>query len=195
MRTRWIVFSTIAVFHCCQLFGQVDSVVLSNKKIHYFNSFLAGGLFGKSEQGSGVTMSMIHGVRFHRLTAGAGIGLDTYRHWKTVPVFGSVSFDFARIKNSAFYVQFNAGYSKVWEIKKEDFEPEYEDLSGRGMVQSMIGYRIGLHQYAIYIAAGHKFQRISYSFNPMPWSSVPGSNVFVQEDMNRFVVQLGFGFY
>jgi hypothetical protein len=195
MKTKWAVLFTIAISPCCELFGQVDSTALSKKKIHYFNSFLAGGILGKSELGSGATFSMIHGIRLHRLRAGAGIGLDAYRDWKMLPVFGSVSFDVAKIKNNAFYLQLNAGFSKAWEVKKENFEQEYDRLSGRGMAQSMIGYRIGLHQYAIYIAAGHKFQRITYSYNPMPWSSVPGSNIFVEEDMNRFVVQLGFGFY
>ena len=195
MKTKWVVLFTIVSFPCCQLFGQTDSLALSKKKIHYFNSFLGGGLFGDSHQGSGVTMSMSHGVRFNRLAVGAGIGFDSYLDWQTLPVFGSISFDFAKIKNSAFYVQLNAGYSKAWDIKKEDFEPEYDQLSGRGMAQSMLGYRIELKQYAIYMAAGHKFQRIEYSYNPMPWSSVPGSNIFVEEDMNRFVIQLGFGFY
>jgi hypothetical protein len=195
MKTKGIVIFTIAIFSCCHLFAQTDSVAQSKKKIHYFNSFLIGGLFGKSEQGSGVTLSMVHGVRFQRLAVGAGIGMDYYQDWKMLPVFGSISFDVAKIKNSAFYIQLNGGYSRAREIKKEEFEPEYEHVSGKGMFNAMIGYRIRLRQCSIYMAAGHKFQRVTYSYNPMPWSSVPGSNIFVEEDMNRFVVQLGFGLY
>jgi hypothetical protein len=195
MRTRCIVIFILLGFQCCSLFAQRDSLAVSKNKIRYYDSFLAGGLLGKSGQGSGISCAMIHGIRINRLATGAGVGFDSYRDWKTMPLFGTASFDFARIKNNAFFIQVNGGYARAWDVLRENFEPVYDKLSGKGMIHSMVGYRISLKQYSIYISAGHKFQRIEYSYNPMPWSSVPGSNVFVEEDMNRVVVQLGFGFY
>jgi hypothetical protein len=194
MTNRCVVIFTLLCFQCCQLFAQTDSLAVSKNRIHYYNNFIIGGLLGKSEQGTGASFSMVHGIRINRLALGGGIAFDAYREWKTVPLFGSLTFDFARIKNSAFFIQMNAGYAKAWDVKKDSFEPVYDELSGKGMLNSMIGYRLLLHRYSIYINAGHKFQRIEYSYNPTPWSSVPGSNTFVEEDINRVVIQVGFGF-
>jgi hypothetical protein len=194
MKIRCVVIFTLLSFQSYLLLAQEDSLGVSKNKIHYYNSFLAGGLLGKSKQGSGASFSMAHGIRINRLAIGAGLGFDSYLDWKTVPLFGAVSFDFAKIKKNAFFIQLNGGYAWAWDIVKENFEPNYDKLSGKGMISSMVGYRISLNQYSIYFSAGHKFQRIEYSYNPTPWSSVPGSNTFVEEDMNRFVLQLGFGF-
>jgi hypothetical protein len=194
MKTSGVIIFTLLCFQCCQLFAQTDSLSVPKNRIRYYNTFLIGGLLGQSEQGTGASFSMIHGIRVNRLSLGGGIAFDAYRDWKTVPLFGSVNFDFARLKKSAFFIQMNGGYAKAWDVKKDNFEPVYDELSGKGMLNSMIGYRLSLHHYSIHISAGHKFQRIEYSYNATPWSSVPGSNTFVEEDMNRIVIQLGFGF-
>jgi hypothetical protein len=195
MRTNCI-FVFVCLFLCvsCQLSAQSDSSSISKNKIVYFNSFLAGGIFGKTESGSGPSFLMTHGVRMNRLALGAGVGFDSYLDWKTLPVIGSIYFDFAKIKQNAFFILFNAGYSNAWRIKGE--EPIFdEQVRGGEVINSMVGYRIKTNQFSLYISAGHKFQKVQRSYNPTPWSSIPGSKVSIEEDMNRMVVQIGFGLH
>jgi hypothetical protein len=166
------------------------------KKLIYYNNFLAGGLLGEPGKGSGLTLSTTHGIRIKRLSLGAGVGVDSYFDWKTLPIFGSVSFDFGKIKSNALFLQFNAGYAEAWLIENDDpWMPEYRDYGGT-MVSSMIGYRITKERFSLYMLAGHKFQRAHSSYETEPWSSfAPQFNTFVEEEMNRLVVQIGFGLH
>lgn len=181
-----ITFSTLA---------QSDSISTHQRnRFIYFNNFLAGGLFGKSEQGSGVTLSMMHGVRLNRLTLGAGIEFDSYTYWRAVPFFAGIGFDFAKIKNNAFFLQINAGYADASRTTTNDWWIQYNDYGGR-MIGSSIGYRISTEKFSLYLLAGHKFQEAHYSYNPTPWSSGPQSSLSVTEEMNRFTFQIGFGLH
>ena len=186
----------VCLFLCvsCQLLAQSDTTSISKNKIVYFNNFLAGGIFGKAESGSGPSLLMTHGVRMNRLAIGAGVGFDSYLDWKTLPVIGSIYFDFAKIKQNALFILFSAGYSNAWRIKGEDPILD-EHARGGEMINSMVGYRIKANQFSLYISAGHKFQQVQRSYNPTPWSSVPGSKVSVEENMNRMVIQIGFGLH
>src|SRR5688572_7921499 len=183
-----ISFSTLA---------QSDSLALRKNRIRYFNNFLAGGLLGDDGQGTGFSISTTHGIRLNRLALGAGIGYDSYYDWRVVPFFGSVSYDFAKIKSNAFFVQFNAGYSHAERVRREEWLTDYRDY-GSKMVSSLIGYRIATNKLSIYVAAGHKYQRANFSYSGLPaWSSfaAPGSLVTTEETMNRVVVQIGFGLH
>ncbi len=188
--------SLLLLFVCVNLVAaaQTVDVEVPKKKVTYFNTFLAGGLMGEEGKGTGVTLSTVHGVRLKRAAFGAGIGFDSYFDWKTLPVFGSVSYDFGRIKSNALFVQFNAGYSEAWLVREEDsWMPQYRDYGGT-MIASSLGYRISKERYSLYLMVGHKFQRANYSYEPEPWSSfAPVFRSRVEEDMNRLVVQIGFG--
>jgi hypothetical protein len=169
------------------------------RKLIYYNNFLAGGIFGEEGQGTGLSLSTTHGIRVNRLALGAGIGFDSYLDWKTLPVFGSISFDFAKIRSNAFFLQFNAGYAEAWVVERpETWLPPYRDYGGATMT-STLGYRIMKDRFSLYILAGHKFQRAHTDVEPLfqPWSSLwmPQSRIFVEEEMNRFVVQIGFGLH
>jgi hypothetical protein len=195
MRTNCI-FVFVCLFLCvsCQLSAQSDSSSISKNKVVYFNNFLAGGIFGKTENGSGPSFLMTHGVRMNRLALGAGVGFDSYLDWKTMPIIGSVYFDFAKIKRNAFFILFNAGYSNAWRIKEED--PIFDErVRGGEVINSMVGYRIKTNQFSLYISAGHKVQKVQRSYNPTPWSSIPRSKISIEENMNRMVVQIGFGLH
>lgn len=175
--------------------GQTDSLTVEKRKVVYFNNVLAGGLFGESGQESGLSLSTTHGIRWGRMALGAGVGFDSYLHWKAVPFFGSISVDLARIKQNAFYFQINAGNSFAEKINRETWLFDYREY-GSTMIGTTAGYRINTDKLTLYIAAGHKFQRVHYSYNPSPWSSEwGGSTFFVEEDMNRFLVQIGFGWH
>jgi hypothetical protein len=193
MRTSLLVY-----FACVSFFvaGQSVSSEPPKRKFTYFNSFLAGALGGESGKGTGLSMSTTHGVRFKKIALGAGVGLDSYMDWKTLPVFGSVSFDFARIKSNALFLQFNGGYAEAWLVRDEElWMPEYRDYGGT-MVSSLIGYRITKEKFSVYMLAGHKFQRAHSAYETEFWSSFSTQfKRFIEEDMNRLVVQIGFGLH
>lgn len=185
----WLVSSSLS------LLAQTDSGSVAKKKVVYFNNFSAGGLLGESGYGTGVTLSTTHGIRLNRLAVGAGVGFDSYMDWKTIPVFGSVSFDFGKIRRNAFFVQFNAGYSDASRVKPEEWLTDYREYGGE-MICSMLGYRISTEKFSIYMSAGHKFQKAHFSYNVEPWSSfAPSPSQRVEENMNRLVVQIGFGLH
>jgi hypothetical protein len=184
----WMMVSSIAI-------AQSDSTAFSKNKIIYFNNFLAGGLFGESGQGNGLTISTTHGVRINRLALGAGVGFDSYYHWKAAPVFGTVSFDVAKIKRNALFLQLNAGYAHAERIRREEWLTDYNEY-GKEMISSMLGYRIHAEKFSLYLVAGHKFQKTNFSYNMAPWGSfAPPSMLYVEENINRLVIQIGFGLH
>ncbi len=193
MKTRILLFILFII--CISAHAQVDSSVPSKRKVIYYNNFLAGGLLGESGTGSGLTLSTTHGIRINRFSVGAGFGFDSYFDWKTVPVFGTIEFDFAKIKRNAFFLQFNAGYADAKRINREEWITEYREYGGE-MISFMLGYKIRAEKFSLYVLAGHKSQEANYSYNPQPWSSFSSPpNYSVEENMNRLVVQLGFGLH
>jgi len=164
---------------------------------------MSGALFGKDGYGTYISVNTVHGVRYKRFTAGIGTGYDAYKDWNTLPVFGSISYDFLRIKNDAFFVQFNGGYAWAFYSPRSDsYYNDYDSKGGR-MLNPMIGYRFHVsNKVRLYISAGYKFQRINYEFanNWYMYDMMPGANYLppvtkVQRDMDRVVVQIGFGLF
>lgn len=189
--------TSLLILFACISFGSIAQTVdveIPKRKLSYFNTFLAGGLIGEKGNGTGVTLSTIHGVRLKRAAFGAGIGFDSYFDWKTLPIFGSVSFDFGKIRSNALFVQFNAGYAETWLVRdEEEWMPPYREYGGT-MVASSLGYRITKERFSLYVMAGHKFQRAHITYEPMLWSTfAPTVRQRIEEDMNRLVVQIGFG--
>ena len=193
MKTSIILFCFLSL--CISTLAQSDSVSVSKNRIKYFNNVLVGGLFGESGQGTGFSISTTHGVRISRFAIGAGLGYDSYMDWKAVPFFGSVSFDFAKLRQNAFFLQFNAGYSYAERTNREEWLVNYTEY-GSEMISSMLGYRINTNKFSVYIAAGHKFQKATFSYNIPLWSSfLPPSDISVEESMNRLVFQIGIGLH
>jgi hypothetical protein len=175
-----------------------DSVAHAGKKIRYWNNFLMAGLQGDHKQTS-FSFATTHGIRLGRLAAGLGTGLDAYGDWKIIPMFASASFDFARIKNDALFIQMNGGYGRALYSGGDKLGVPSIDNGGGKMLNPMVGYRIRADRLRIYIAMGYKFQRNTYSYsyiNPV-YSFAPTDfpKYTVREDMQRFVVQLGFGWH
>ena len=193
MRISIVIFCFVS--SSLSLLAQTDSESVSKKKVVYFNTFSAGGLLGESGYGAGVTLSTTHGVRLDRLAVGGGVGFDSYMDWKTVPVFGAISFDFGKIKRNAFFVQFHAGYSDAKRVNREEWLTDYREYGGE-MICAMLGYRISTEKFSLYMSGGHKFQKAHFSYNAQPWSSfAPSPSHSVEESMNRLVVQIGFGLH
>lgn len=193
MKIRILLFFLTAV--TSSALAQHDSSFVSKKKVTYYNTFLAGGLLGDSGKGSGVTFSTTHGVRINRFSFGAGAGFDSYFDWKTVPVFGTVEVDFARFKRNALFIQINGGYAEATRTNREEWIADYKEYGGP-MMSYMLGYKIRAEKFSLYVLAGQKFQEATFSYNAEPWSnSIPPPSFEVEEEMNRLVVQLGFGFH
>ncbi len=178
------------------LSAQTEAIEKPKNKLRYFNNFLAGALLSEEGKGTGVTLSTTHGIRLNRWALGAGVGFDSYFSWKAVPVFGSIMFDCGNIKRNFVFLQLNAGYSNARSINRGDQQwlTDYRDY-GSEMISSLIGYRIAAEKFSLYIMAGHKFQRVHYSYNPEPWRSSYPAKLSIEENMNRLVVQIGFGLH
>ena len=174
-------------------FSQTDSV--RHVRPVYFNQFLAGGLIGKGENGNSLSASSIHGVRIGKIGLAVGISADTYAAWKTVPVYASFSYDFAAIKNHSLFIQFDAGYAKVWHIDTNNDPFNYEEKGGR-IFHPVIGYRIKTNQWSIYIKAGYKFQQIKYiqTYRWEDWGRAYFSNNVTRAN-ELLSIQLGFGLH
>ena len=186
-----ILLAFIVVFGTFSVSAQPDS---SFSKVTYFNSIHVGGLLGKKGNGSSLTASLIQGVRYKNFSFGIGIGYDAYRDWRTLPLFGSVSYDFARIRNNAFFIQLNAGLSKVWNPLEDDDQFVLDDKAGR-FIHPLVGYRIQSQKFSLYMTAGYKLQHLAYEHR-LRWLTwgYAANKVTIEQDIERLSVQLGFGF-
>lgn len=161
---------------------------------------LVGSLFAKDY--NTLTASTTHGIRSKRFSVGIGIGYDVYQDWETMPIFIATTFDFFKLKNSAFFILARGGYAKAWQTSKLEYEPTYNADDGFMMGSSM-GYRIKANNASIYFCAGYNFQRVSYNYNtPDYWyanvrqsNSIAIPSTHVQRDMQRFVLQIGVGLH
>ena len=177
--------------------GQNDSLVMKrvSNKLYYSNSFIVGGLFGEDGSGNTFSGAMNHGIRYGRLATGLGISFDSYTEWRSVPVYGYLSFDLLPIQNNALFIFASGGYSHSWYgLEVQPGSTSY-DAKGGGYFNSMLGYRIKANQYRIYVGCGYKFQRINYRYASIWWwdTTIPAPSTSVEMDLNRFTVQIGFG--
>ncbi len=177
------------------LAAQSDTVSSKHSnQIRYSNSFHVGALIGKKGNGSYTSLSTVHGIRYNRLGAGLGVGYDGYTGWRTLPIVAAISYDFAKVKNNAFFVQFNGGYSFAYRTEEYEDNLDY-DIDGGQTFAGLLGYRIKTDKLSIHISSGYKFQRIKYSYTPSFWwyADVAAPVTSVERDMERWVVQIGIG--
>jgi hypothetical protein len=173
--------------------AQSDSI---QKKVKYYNSFVSGVMMGSSEDTDekdfSVSFTTIHGIKFHSgLKVGIGVGLDTYYDLKVVPIIASITLD-PELKKHGLFFQLNSGYSFVRYTKDHQFIEEVEiSESGGFTINPMMGYRIIVENMRIYLQAGYKYQvaELHYDY-PDWWGSSQSSKHY---ELNRFVIQLGFG--
>ena len=200
MSTKFCLSFFLFILLTCQVAAQTDSLGHGGRKIRYWNNFLLGGLVGDHKE-TFFSFATTHGVRLGRLAVGLGTGLDAYGDWKVIPMFASASFDFARIKNDALFIQMNGGYGRAIYTGEDRLGiPAGVENGGGKMFNPMLGYRIKADRFRIYIAMGYKFQRNKYAYdynNPIYSSFAPAElpTYTVQEDMQRFVLQMGFGWH
>jgi hypothetical protein len=188
MRINLFIFSFLLLF-TLKVNGQIVDSLL-RPSVVYWNTFAFGALSSDSDKPMTASLTTTHGIAFGKWKVGVGLGVEGYEGWRTYRFFGSVSFDFGKVKNNAFYLQLNAG--KSLGRKLEEVEGVFnEDEQGGLMFNSMLGYRISTNKVSVCIAAGYKLQRLEYEFDGY-WGWQYGHHSISQE-FNRFMLQLGIG--
>lgn len=185
------------ILWCCLFPGiaiaQSDSI---QRKVKYYNSFVSGVMIGSSEDADekefSVSFITIHGIKFNSgLKVGIGVGLDTYYDLKVFPIIASITLD-QGLKKHGLFIQFNGGYSFV-RYTKDHLLIEEIEINERGgfTINPMVGYRISVENMRICLQAGYKYQvaELHYDY-PDWWGSYQSSKHY---ELNRFVIQLGFG--
>jgi hypothetical protein len=186
-----ICFLVTFIFFSLVAFGQSEP---SASKISYFFSVHTGGLLGGRDQGSSFTSSIIQGVRVKKFALGVGLGHDAVASWRTLPVWASVRFDFAKVRLHNFYFQLDGGYAKAWLPSIDEGQFTYREKGGI-FFHPQIGYRINADKLKVYLSAGYKIQRIEYE-QISTWNWGGGTDkYFVTRDIERVSVQIGFGLY
>jgi hypothetical protein len=182
-----------------------DSSVRKNSVAYYF-SFGMGAMIGCEQcratgKTASFTTSLVQGVRLGKKgSMGAGIGFDAYENWKTMPLFGSASWDLFGKRNKVF-VQLDYGYAGAW-INKDVQGYGYKKSEGGKMVNPLLGYRIRSGNVRFLFSLGYKFQRVfSFYNNPTvdifpefyAYPNLAPSTREIRTDMNRFVVGMAIG--
>ena len=174
--------------------------------IRYYFNFQMSSLMGCSNcdtwEEITLSASTLHGISIgKKLRAGVGIGLDTYDQWKTMPVFGSATFDLIGTRNKgAVFVQANYGWAHGW--RRPTFnDVGLADVEGGQMMSAQAGYRIRYHDLNIWISVGPKTQRV-YSYFEFPTLYVnekgvvvegPPHKTTIKQDINRFMISVALG--
>jgi hypothetical protein len=177
---------------------------------HYFFTVGMGAMIGCEQchvtgKTASFSSSTIHGLRFgKRLSLGAGLGFDAYENWKTMPLFGSASWDLFGKKSRAF-VQLNYGYAGAW-VNKSYKGNGFKNDKGGKMINPSVGYRFSGGDIRVSFSIGYKLQQAfanyeypaSYRYQPpcincdfrAPASQ---SKKEVMTNMNRFVFDMTIG--
>jgi hypothetical protein len=170
--------------------AQTDSVQVN--RITYYNSFVSGVLIGcgSCNAGKDFTFSFLtqHGITVTPwLKVSGGIGMDTYSNWRLFPLVVGVTLDPSDLKNAPYF-QATAGHAWGRYLVKEYYWSDRTQEDGGFTASLMAGYRIGNEKTSIYIQAGYKHQ-LAYLKDSNGFSSA-----FREYELNRFVIQFGFGF-
>jgi len=196
---------------CLVRTGRAASLVGSDSSVRrsgvaYYFTFGMGAMIGCEQcRATGTTASfttsLVQGVRIGRKgSIGAGIGFDAYENWKTVPLFGSASWDLFGKRNKVF-VQLDYGYAGAW-INKDAQGYGYKKSVGGKVIHPVLGYRIQSGNVRFSFSAGYKFQRVFSRYDYPTYNIFPEYYAYpalstgtkeIRTDMNRFVVGMAIG--
>lgn len=188
MRIRLFCFLLFVIITSSVL-GQ-DTTAVNTTPVKYWNTFLFGTLSPDSEKTMTASITTIHGFTFRKWRIGVGTGVEGYEGWRTIPFFGSLSFDFGKIKDNKLYLQLNMGSALGKKLEKIEGVIN-EDERGALMFNPMVGYRISTNKLSICLAAGYKLQQLEYEFDGY-WGWQYGHHT-ISEEFNRFMLQMGIG--
>lgn len=184
-----------------QHLNQDSSVV---RKLEYYFQIQTGALIGCTSCSDGKQISFsgstIHGIKVGRkLRVGAGVGLDSYYEWNTIPVFGSVSWDIVGKKNALFAELNYGGTLASWRYVNFP-EYGYQDSDGGTVYSYGLGYRIKYDKIRISAGVSRKTQVMTsyYEYPTYYWDNnnyIMGepSTKTVKNELNRLMVWVAVG--
>ena len=163
----------------------------SEQSIAYYNRTATGTLVGGQHGLVTGSVTTIHGISVGSVAVGVGVGVEGYQRWRTVPIFGSVSYYPHGARESGLFFQVNAGHS-ICRLLNQDqgMDIEVEDARGGFMFSPMLGYQVVTGKLTVDISAGYKMQKMGarYSAGWLPLAYT------IDEQADRFMFQIGVGF-
>jgi hypothetical protein len=187
----------------CNAWAQVpDSVTKAVPPIRYYNSLLAGCVIGNEGTGTGASVITYHGIRVKRFAVAAGIGIDDYKRWRTMPLQLRISYDIAHWRGTTFFIAGAFGHAQSWRQVNDYMDYYYGEYrsSGGRTVNPCVGFRAGNKKLKFYAEVGYKHQRVNWSSTPTYYymdfiAGGGGTRYTVEEDIDRFHVMVGLGLF
>lgn len=187
MRIDILLTSSLLLLIVVSSRGQDPVEPARERRVGYHNQFSTGILAGGDRGMITGSVTTVHGVAMRRWTIGMGIGMEGYERWRTIPVFGSMSYYFRGPTSNGVFVGFNAGHS-FGKLLMDDERIHVTDTQGGPMVNPMIGYHISANSVGLSVAAGYKMQRMTGRYS----DSFSGVLTYTfEERLDRFFFQLG----
>lgn len=186
--------------------ANADSTIVKKKKVNYYVQLTSGTLTGCTScdhNEFSLSMSLIQGVRIaNEWRVGAGVGLDSYRNWKTIAAIMSAGWDIIPNKSTPF-VQFNYGMGlKAWrQFFLEDWSNDaWTDTKAGYSFHPKIGYRFYSGDLNVAFELGWKRQIISdyYEYSNGHWNgtqflSGEPNSVTIKNKLNRMTLGITVG--
>ncbi|MCU0359008.1 MAG: hypothetical protein MUE95_15710 [Cyclobacteriaceae bacterium] len=169
------------------------------RSVAYYNTFTSGMMIGCGDCLRGkdltATFSMSHGIVFPSgIRLAAGTGLDVYSEWRMIPLVAGFTWDKQK-RSNGLYFHLNSGYAFGQYLRPDQGSFFREEERGGFTVNPMIGYRIGREKLRVYLQAGYKYQQAYYALHyDGGRPGIPSYSIERDYQLQRLVVQLGFGF-
>ena len=175
---------------CILLAGPAAAQVEDNDQtIAYYNRLTTGILAGGEHGLITGTATTIHGISVGHLAVGAGVGIEGYERWRTVPIFGSLTYFLKDARASGMFLQINAGHS-VCRLIVPDEGFQVDGTRGGFMFSTVAGYQIAAGKLLVNLSAGYKLQNMRGAYKN---GQLPNLNFTLDEQADRFVFQIGVG--
>jgi hypothetical protein len=184
--------------------AETDS--LKQKPLRYVFTVNTAMLFcGKcSIEGSLVAMpTTVHGIQYKKIRIGAGIGYTSYGSMRTMPYFGSLTYNLYGIKRKhGLFVELNYGGAHAWMSPFMNNERYSNTVTASRFVQISTGYAYHYEKLRLGIQTGFQMlqtertQTLGVPYNSL-WGDVeyvtPPTSMEVNYRTNRFFISLSIG--
>lgn len=157
-------------------------------QIAYYNRITTGILAGGQHGLVTGSLTTIHGVSRSPWALGAGVGIEGYERWRTVPIFGSLSYHFRGAGEKGLFLQLNAGHA-ICRLLTANEGIHVDGTRGGPMISSVAGYQIAAGKLLVNISAGYKMQKMSGTY----WGPWDPFRYTINEHAERFIFQIGVG--
>ncbi|MFO7257472.1 MAG: hypothetical protein DIU61_007255 [Bacteroidota bacterium] len=154
----------------------------------YYNRTSTGILVGGEPRYLTGGVTTIHGISVGPLAMGIGVGIEGYQRWRTVPIFGSLSYHPGDTRESGPFIQLNMGHTNC------KFLPEQESIRVDGrdwgfMFSTLAGYQIAAGKLLVNFSAGYQKQKLRAKYS----AGLAFVSYTLEEEADRFVFKIGVG--